>query len=189
VPTPGNVPDLCDGAIALRPWLRGDTGLLAEASADPAIRRYSLSRSQPYTAAEAAQELRDCESTWLTFDASGRPTGSVVITDVTTGDSFGQCGVDEWSAGDVAQIGYWLLPRARRRGLATRAVVLLTGWLFDLGARRVFLTVVEDNHASVRVAQRAGFRLEGPTEDHHLWDGRRYGVLRFAVTAEEWQRE
>jgi RimJ/RimL family protein N-acetyltransferase len=45
-------------------------------------------------------------------------------------------------------------------------VVLLANWLFALGASRVFLTVVEDNHSSTAVAERAGFLLEGPTGEH-----------------------
>lgn len=94
--------------------------------------------------------------------------------------------VDGWPSWDVAQIGYWLAPKARGRGIATRAVDGLTSWLFDIGAVRVFLTVVEDNHASMGVARRAGFSLEGTTGEQSLWRGRHHDVLRFAVAAEEW---
>ena len=41
------------------------------------------------------------------------------------------CGVDDWSDEAVAQFGYWIGPEARGRGYATRAVILLTRWLFD----------------------------------------------------------
>jgi len=182
------MPVISDGVITLRPWVAGDASFLLEASADPAIRRYSLSRSRPFTTAEAQEQLRDCESTWLTTDALGRPSGSLLITDAATGVSLGQCGIDGWSLGDVAQIGYWLAPKARGRGIATRAVVLLTNWLFDLNASRVFLTVVEDNHASTRVAQRAGFQLEGATGKQSIWNGRSREVLGFAVTSQDWKR-
>jgi hypothetical protein len=47
------------------------------------------------------------------------------------------------------------------RGYATRAAILLTRWLFDLGAARVFLTIVAGNEESVAVARRAGFVYEG----------------------------
>jgi len=146
-----------------------------------------VSRTRPFTADEAHEELRDCDSTWLTFDALGRPTGSLVIADVLTGASLGQCGVDGWSPGDVAQIGYWLAPEARGRGVATRAVVQLTSWLVELGATRVFLTIVEDNPASISVARRAGFQLEGPTGKKSTWRDRCFDVLGFAVAAKDWK--
>src|SRR4051812_23066722 len=111
-----------DGVIRLRPWVVGDARFLMEASQDLAIQRYSLSRTRPFTTDEAQEELRGCESTSLTIDALGRPTGSLVIADVLTGASLGQCGVDGWSPGDVAQIGYWLAPEARGKGVAARAV-------------------------------------------------------------------
>jgi RimJ/RimL family protein N-acetyltransferase len=167
----------------------GDAPLLQEASEDSAVQRYSLSRSRPFTADEAREELVDCESTWLSADGSGRPVGSVVISNASGGDSLGQCGIDGWSShGDVAQIGYWLTPRARGQGFATRAVVLLTNWLVDLGASRVFMTVVEDNQPSIQVAVRAGYRPEGPTGEQKKWQGRSHQVLCFAVSAREWPR-
>ena len=110
-----------------------------------------------------------------------RPSGSLVITDAETGVPLGQCGIDGWSPDDAAQVGYWLTPKARGRGIATRAVVGLTNWLLDLGARRVFLTVVEDNLASIRVARRADFQSEGTTGEQSVWRGRRHKILLFAV--------
>lgn len=180
---PVNVPVLTDGVITLRPWTPEDASFLLEASADPLIQRYSLSRSRPFTAADAQEQLRDDASYRLTADAPDRPAGSLVITDAVSCLALGQCGIDRWSSSDVAQIGYWLAPESRGRGIATRAVVLLTNWLFDLGASRVFLTVVDDNHASIGVAQRAGFLLEGPTGQQNLWDGHRHETLSFAVAS------
>lgn len=90
--------------------------------------------------------------------------------------------------GLAARPGYWLARKARGRGIATRAVVQLTSWLFDLGASRVFLTVMEDNSASTAVAQRAGFLLEGATGEQSPWHGRSHEVLSFAVVAEDWKQ-
>lgn len=185
---PVNPPVISDGTITLRPWAPADASFLLEASADPAIQRYSLTRSRPFTAVEAQEQLRDGGAYTLTTDASGRPSGSLVIADAVTGVPLGQCGIDGWSSGDVAQIGYWLAPTVRGRGITTRAVVLLANWLFALGASRVFLTVLEDNLPSIAVAKRAGFLLEGPSGQHSVWRGRRHDVLLFAVTAEDWKQ-
>ncbi len=53
-------------------------------------------------------------------------------------------------------------PRARRRGVATRAVELLTAWAFDtVAVERVEILVDPRNEPSVRVAESAGFTREG----------------------------
>jgi RimJ/RimL family protein N-acetyltransferase len=96
------------------------------------------------------------------------------------------CGVDDWSDEDVVQIGYWLAPRARGRGYATRAVILLTRWLFELGAARVFMTIVTGNEPSVEVARRAGFAYEGTMRSHGVWRDERCDVMLFAALPREW---
>lgn len=62
----------------------------------------------------------------------------------------------------TAGIGYWVLARARRRGLATAAVRLLTRWaLAEVGMRRIEGLVDPANAASIRVLERCRFRREG----------------------------
>jgi RimJ/RimL family protein N-acetyltransferase len=121
------------------------------------------------------------------FARSGTPAGvAFVIADAGSGESVGCCGVDDWTGEDVAQIGYWLAAAGRGRGYATRAVVLLTSWLFELGAARVFLTVVAGNEGSAAVARRAGFVYEGTMRSHAVWQGQRCDVLWFAALSSEW---
>lgn len=86
----------------------------------------------------------------------------------------------------MAQFGYWLAPAGRGRGYATRAAILLTRWLFDLGAARVFLTIVAGNEASVAVASRAGFVYEGTMRARGVWQGERCDVMMFAALPGEW---
>jgi RimJ/RimL family protein N-acetyltransferase len=97
------------------------------------------------------------------------------------------CGIDDWSTHDVAQIGYWLAVSARGHGYATRAVTLLTRWLFGLGAARVFLTIVAGNDASVEVARRAGFVYEGTMRSQGVWQDQRCDVMWFAALPHEWK--
>jgi len=91
-----------------------------------------------------------------------------------------------WSNADVAQFGYWIAPSARGRGYATRSVLLMTGWLFGLGAARVLLTIVAENDPSVAVARRAGFVHEGTMRSHGVWQGLRCDVMWFAALPQEW---
>ncbi len=62
----------------------------------------------------------------------------------------------------VASVSYWVLPVARGRRIAPRALDALTAWSFrTLGLHRLQLSHSTANRASCRVAQRAGFVFEG----------------------------
>jgi RimJ/RimL family protein N-acetyltransferase len=72
------------------------------------------------------------------------------------------------------EIGYMVDPAARGRGIAPRAVELLTRWGFDeLGLIRLELRIDVQNPASERVAERSGYRQDGVLRNVHLKDGLR----------------
>jgi RimJ/RimL family protein N-acetyltransferase len=63
---------------------------------------------------------------------------------------------------EQAEIGYWVLPDARGRGAAARAVGLLTRWAVEeLGLTRIEAYVPMDNEASLRTIERGGYTREG----------------------------
>ncbi|HEX3786237.1 MAG TPA: GNAT family protein [Pseudonocardiaceae bacterium] len=184
---------LSDAQITLRAWSRDDARFVAEASADPAIRRYNGGHDRqghptpPPSTADAEAVIDQFAVNWRAFATTGTPAGvGFAILDARSGEPVGCCGVDSWSEEDVAQFGYWIAPNARGRGYATRAAILLTRWLFDVGAARVFLTVVAGNEGSVAVARRAGFVYEGTMRAHSVWQGQRYDVMWFAALPLEW---
>jgi RimJ/RimL family protein N-acetyltransferase len=73
----------------------------------------------------------------------------------------------------VGDIGYWVAPWARRRRVATRAVVLLARWaLATLPLFRLQVTTDPGNLASQAVAERAGFRREGLLRSYVVIKGR-----------------
>ncbi|QLQ39422.1 GNAT family N-acetyltransferase [Micromonospora robiginosa] len=104
-----------------------------------------------------ARRCRLAAGYWLAGDAA-----DLAVLDAATGALVGGCalGYDEPATGQ-ATLGYSLLPEARGRGLATRAVRLLAGWAFDVGVARVWAGTRAENVASQRVLERAGFRREG----------------------------
>ncbi|MCA1823376.1 MAG: GNAT family N-acetyltransferase [Frankia sp.] len=76
----------------------------------------------------------------------------------------------------TADIGYRTAPWARGRGIATAGVDAVTEWVLrSLGLVRVQLFHAVDNPASCRVAEKAGFPLEGTLRSATRYgDGRRY---------------
>ena len=62
---------------------------------------------------------------------------------------------------DRAEIGYWVVPAERRRGVAVRALGLLSRWaVTEGGYARLDLQAALTNTASIRAAQRCGFVRE-----------------------------
>jgi len=72
------------------------------------------------------------------------------------GQPVGVAGVGAGTNGSV-EVSYALLPAGRGDGNATRAARLLAQWAHQVGAARVVLTTLSDNHPSARTAARAGF--------------------------------
>jgi RimJ/RimL family protein N-acetyltransferase len=190
----GDMVRLSDGIVTLRRWSIEDASFMAEASADPAILRYSGTLDHfgypapPLATADAEAIIRQFTSSWETSAFAGKPGAGVAfaVADASSGELVGCCGLDDWSNTDVAQIGYWIAPETRGRGFAARAAALLTGWLFELGAARVVLKIVDDNDASERVARRAGFVYEGTLRSQGVWQGQRCDVRVFAALPHEW---
>jgi RimJ/RimL family protein N-acetyltransferase len=59
------------------------------------------------------------------------------------------------------ELAYWIRPEERGRGIASRAVRLVTAWAHQsLDASRIWLEIEEGNEPSLRLARGAGYRFE-----------------------------
>lgn len=81
----------------------------------------------------------------------------------------------------IVEIGYFVLPHARRRGIATTIARLLAQHAFSLGIERVAAYVNVGNTASERVVERAGFTREGVVRSMPKPDGRRVDKTLFSL--------
>jgi RimJ/RimL family protein N-acetyltransferase len=112
------------------------------------------------------------EGTWAAFR----------IVEAATDDVVGGVNL-RFEDFQVAEVSYFLRASARGRGLATRAVRLVSRWAFDeLGIERIELRAHPDNDASRRVAERARFTREGVERASRAWpDGTRFDSIVYSL--------
>jgi len=162
---------LTDGVVVLRPFRLNDVPAIAAACSDPEIARFTTEVPQPYSEAHARAFVRRCAE--VLRAGSARPCA------ITAAETDVLLGAIEVRLGEEGSIGYWVAPGARGRGVATRALVLLSRWAVTDGrVERLVLTTHPENVASQRVAARAGFAREGVLRSHiRFREGRRDSVL------------
>ncbi len=114
---------------------------------------------------------------WYERYEAARPSGTKEAFAIV-GDDGGFLGlalapsIDDEAA--EAELGYMVAAHARGRGVAREALALLTRWAFEeRGILRAYLLIDVDNPASKRVAERAGYTLEGVMRSTYLKQGRR----------------
>ena len=143
---------LRDGDLLLRPPREADIDGLLPALAGPEIRK--AGNLPALGRAEALATFAHLPA----LAASGRML-PLVATDAGGGEPFGGATLHHLDAERaIVEIGYWLVPRARGRGLATRIARLLAEHAFALGVLRVEAYVNVGNDASDRVLEGAGYR-------------------------------
>ena len=86
-----------------------------------------------------------------------------------------------------ATLGYFVARAYSGRGVATEAVGLALGFAFEEARlHRVQAGVMPHNHASRRVLEKNGFRLEGRSERYLYIGGAWQDHDIYAITQEEW---
>jgi RimJ/RimL family protein N-acetyltransferase len=143
--------------VVLRPPRLSDADDIAAACVDPAIQRYVPVVPSPYTRADAVNYVTEGR-------AAMRAAGgmALIVADPETDRVIGSTGLHHiWRRDGLAEVGYWVAPWARGRGVATAATAALTDWAHKQGLYRVELLTEEENWPSQRVALAAGFRHEG----------------------------
>lgn len=167
---------LCDDNLLLRPLQPDDAVALWHAAQDEAIALYT-SIVWPFTLAAAHELIADAHGTW-----SAGTAARFAIIDTTVANSPLFAGTASllhiYPERSDAEIGYWLSPVARGRGLARRAVALLTAWGFDvLGLQRLHLGVDPPNTPSHTVATANGYVACGEEMWRHPTDPTKDGII------------
>jgi RimJ/RimL family protein N-acetyltransferase len=171
--------ELAGERLVLRLPTEADVDDITRACQDPELQRW-IPVPVPYERMHAEQWIEDTARSW----AEDRELRWVIVD---------QAAVDEGSRGargrnsrgravgavglhardpSMREIGFWMAPEARGRGLMTAAVLLVCRWGFrNLGLGRIEWWANTGNVASRRVAEKVGFTMEGTVRARLLHRG------------------
>ncbi|EIV93930.1 GNAT family N-acetyltransferase [Frankia sp. QA3] len=162
--------EITAGRLHLRPWRPYDVDAVHEACQDPEIPRWTQVPT-PYERRHAEDFVtRQAPAAW----ADGTGALFAVVDATTEGLLASVALLDITDQGD-ADLGYWCAAPARGQGVMSQAVTTVTRWGFGaLGLARIGWRAQVGNTASLRVAEKCGFTLEGTLRQALVvGDGRR----------------
>jgi len=172
------------GWLRLRPFTPADTPWVYDVLLDPELQRF-MQLPSPYRFEDAAAHV---EQAYIGGWADGS-RAEFVAEDAATAARLGRVGLRLGEPG-TAEVGYWVDPRARGRGVATTAVRAVCQWAVTAaGIELITWRCDAGNIASRRVAEKAGFRMEGTLRQRRVRDGVRVdewagSLLRAEVLAD-----
>jgi hypothetical protein len=154
---------LCDGDIELRPWRDGDSEAVGTSQRDPVTGRYfGRGLHGPKTSAP------DPDAPSYLIAQDGEPVGRV------------------WCVPGVRpfEIGYFVRTDLWGRGIATRALKLVTNWMLEQSdIDQIVLFIHPENIASQRVAEHAGYARDGVMQDYAEFKDGSTAAIRFVRIA------
>lgn len=134
-----------------------DIDAIFAACQDPEIQKYTTIPA-PYERAHAEEFITRVAKNW---DEGTEVTWALRADGVLAGVAS-VFGLTEKAP--IGEIGYWMAPGMRRRGLLGEAITAIASYALSpggLGLRRLQWRAIAGNRASAAAAARAGFRFEG----------------------------
>lgn len=151
------IPVIKSKMFILRPFRKGDEKLLAKNANNKKISRANDEIPYPYTLKHAKEyilenkkELRKKKPVKINFaiDIDDEVVGSIGLVDIKEKHR--------------AEIGYWLSEKYWNKGIMTEVVKLITKFGFEkLKLKRIEIYVFAFNKASIKVAKKNRYKLEG----------------------------
>jgi RimJ/RimL family protein N-acetyltransferase len=168
------------GWLTLRPFDRADVPWVFEVSLDPAVQRF-VQVPSPYPLEHAQAFVEDLAI--ARWDRGRR--AEFLVEEAATGRRLARVGLGLPTPG-AGEVGYWVDPVARGRGVATAAVRAVCGWAFTT----LDLDIIEwscevGNVASRRVAEKAGFLFEATLRKRLLHRGQRVDAWVGSILKDE----
>jgi len=176
---PATLPRLTDGVVTLRLPRPDDIDAITLACQDPDVVRWTVVPA-PYLREHAEAYVESAQPSYAT-----RERLPYVIADAATDALIGSAGFHHVNVVDgSAELGYWVAPSARQRGVARRAARLQLNAAPLFGLRHIEALIEAANFASIAVARGAGFVDSGEVRESLLRDTvRHHSVWVYEVGA------
>lgn len=161
--------------FTLRPWSMDDLDSLVQYANNPNIARFLTNQfPHPYT--------EENGRSFIEFAMSGSPKRIMAID--IEGEAVGGIGVHPQK--DVyaknAEMGYWLAEPFWGNGIMTEAIKQMIDYGFkNFDINRIFARPFGNNHASQRILEKSGFKLEGRFEKTFFKNGEYLDELIYAI--------
>ena len=157
--------------MTLRAFRDTDVSALVTMMDDPEIARWTRVPS-PYRERDALEWLAS-----IPVFLQREELLPLAVTDAESGELVGSIALRFREEGR-GELGYSVARWARRRGVASRALRLLSQYAFDeQGVARLEVFVQPGNEASLRLAEGLGFQREGLLRSHSIGGGRRTDMV------------
>jgi RimJ/RimL family protein N-acetyltransferase len=174
-------PDVLLPGLKLRAWAVDDIPDLVSAWQDPEMHRWMPEEAEPFGVHQAAAFVEMAARSLAEGTALAMAIGDARTDRAIGSVTFHVWGPRHWN------IGYWVSPQNRNRGVATAAVSKLSRWAFSSrpSLERCSLYTLPGNAASQKVAERAGFRREGLLRRWAEVGGRQWDWVMYSLIRED----
>jgi RimJ/RimL family protein N-acetyltransferase len=173
-----------DGRITIRPYQFSDIDELLAASRESTREVYPwLEWCKPsYSVQDTEAWIRYQQEMW-----AARSEYNFIIIDTDTRAILGGIGLNHIQPIDrLANLGYWVRTGQTGKGIATAAVRLVAGFAFkETTLLRLEIVVNVANHASQRVAEKAGAHKEGILRNRIFMHGASHDAVLYSLIAED----
>jgi RimJ/RimL family protein N-acetyltransferase len=170
-------PPLSDDAVALRMLDDADVDPITTACQDERLQRF-IPVPRPYRRQDALAYVRRAARQW----ASGEKAAFAIVERTAPGALVGVISLSV--VGSTGNAGYWVVAGARGKGIARRALALVTDWGFrELGLAVILLEIHPSNTASMAVARAVGYHEAGRI-DFNTETGQRGGLIFSRLVAD-----
>lgn len=177
-------PQLETKNLILRKIRPADADAVFDILSDDEVTR--LYDDDPFTDVSQASEL-------IEFWTNGFERRQCIRWGIVLQDSqsmIGTCGYYGFHTWHMrASLGYELARSFWRQGIMTEALSAVLEWGFqEAGLNRIQADVMPDNHASVKLLEKLGFKNEGLLREYERWSSKGYvDLFMFSLLKREYQ--
>jgi ribosomal-protein-alanine N-acetyltransferase len=180
-PIPDDFPTLDLGDYVLRRIHADDAAAYDAYRADPEVTRY--------TSINAANEPATLAFPALDNGFKDKRSIRWAIAHKATNEMAGDCGFFEINQPHArAEVGYVIARAHWGRGVGTAALLAMVRWGYEtLALHRIEAIIHPENVASLRVAEKAGFKREGTMRGRTLIRGAYSDMVLYSSLSDEWR--